>query len=85
MYAITMQNFGAPDVLEWTTVPSPALGHGEVRIDVVATAVNRADLMQRQGFYPPPPGASPAPSGAPGSPPRTWPSCRCSWRGTEAG
>lgn len=58
MYAITMQNFGAPDVLEWTTAPSPALGHGEVRIDVVATAVNRADLMQRQGFYPPPPGAS---------------------------
>ncbi|KAA0024597.1 NAD(P)H-quinone oxidoreductase [Antrihabitans cavernicola] len=58
MYAITMKNFGDPDVMSWSVAPDPQLGQGQVRIDVVATAVNRADLMQRQGFYPPPPGAS---------------------------
>ncbi len=42
----------------WQDVPEPELGVGEVRIKVHATAVNRADLMQRQGAYPPPPGAS---------------------------
>jgi putative PIG3 family NAD(P)H quinone oxidoreductase len=45
-------------VLSWGEVPDPVCGPGEVIVDVVATAVNRADLMQRQGFYPPPPGAS---------------------------
>jgi putative PIG3 family NAD(P)H quinone oxidoreductase len=40
-------------------VPAPALGPGDLRIRVAATAVNRADLLQRQGLYPPPPGASP--------------------------
>jgi len=49
---------GGPEVLQWTQVPDPELGHGEVRVDVTATAVNRADLQQRQGNYPPPPGAS---------------------------
>ena len=44
--------------LIWQDVPEPELGVGEVRIKVHATAVNRADLMQRQGAYPPPPGAS---------------------------
>jgi putative PIG3 family NAD(P)H quinone oxidoreductase len=39
-------------------VPDPEVGQGEVLLDVVATAVNRADLLQRQGLYPPPPGAS---------------------------
>jgi len=39
-------------------VPAPALAPGSLRIRVAATAVNRADLMQRQGLYPPPPGAS---------------------------
>lgn len=43
----------------WTEAPDPAPGHGEVLIDVLAAGVNRADLLQRQGFYPPPPGASP--------------------------
>jgi putative PIG3 family NAD(P)H quinone oxidoreductase len=49
---------GGPEVLEWTEVPDPVAGPGEVQIDVVASAVNRADLLQRQGHYPPPPGAS---------------------------
>jgi putative PIG3 family NAD(P)H quinone oxidoreductase len=44
--------------LEWTDAPTPAAGVGEVRIRVLATAVNRADLVQRGGGYPPPPGAS---------------------------
>jgi putative PIG3 family NAD(P)H quinone oxidoreductase len=46
-------------VLRLGEVPAPALGAGELRIAVAATAVNRADPMQRQGLYPPPPGASP--------------------------
>ncbi|MCP2164415.1 NAD(P)H-quinone oxidoreductase [Goodfellowiella coeruleoviolacea] len=58
MHAITVREPGGPEVLEWTEVNEPAPGAGEVLIDVAATAVNRADLMQRQGFYPPPPGAS---------------------------
>lgn len=45
--------------LVWTETERPALGVGQVRIAVHATAVNRADLVQRQGGYPPPPGASP--------------------------
>jgi NADPH2:quinone reductase len=39
-------------------VPDPAAGAGEVVVDVTAAGVNRADVSQRQGFYPPPPGAS---------------------------
>jgi putative PIG3 family NAD(P)H quinone oxidoreductase len=61
MHAITIREPGGPEVLEWTEVPDPSPGPGEVLLDVVATAVNRADLMQRQGFYPPPPGASDIP------------------------
>lgn len=45
--------------LSLTEVETPALVPGSVRIEVAATAVNRADLMQRRGLYPPPPGASP--------------------------
>ncbi len=58
MYAITVSEPGGPDALRWTEVPDPVAGPGEVVLDVVASAVNRADIMQRQGFYPPPPGAS---------------------------
>ena len=46
------------DRLTWTEAPVPELGPGQVQIDVHATAVNRADLVQRAGGYPPPPGAS---------------------------
>ncbi|WP_027342767.1 NAD(P)H-quinone oxidoreductase [Hamadaea tsunoensis] len=45
--------------LVWSEVPEPVAGDGEVLLEVAATAVNRADLLQRQGFYPPPPGAPP--------------------------
>ncbi|WP_020663354.1 NAD(P)H-quinone oxidoreductase [Amycolatopsis benzoatilytica] len=58
MHAITIREPGAPDVLEWTETPDPEPGPGEVLLDVAASAVNRADLLQRQGNYPPPPGAS---------------------------
>lgn len=44
--------------LVWAEVPDPEPGDGEVVVDVTASAVNRADVLQRQGFYPPPPGAS---------------------------
>ncbi|MGW4482869.1 NAD(P)H-quinone oxidoreductase [Amycolatopsis sp. NPDC004368] len=58
MYAITIREPGGPEVLEWTEVPDPSPGPGEVLLDVAASAVNRADLLQRQGNYPPPPGSS---------------------------
>jgi putative PIG3 family NAD(P)H quinone oxidoreductase len=58
MYAITIREPGGPKVLEWTEVPDPAPAAGEVLVEVAASAVNRADLLQRQGHYPPPPGAS---------------------------
>jgi putative PIG3 family NAD(P)H quinone oxidoreductase len=58
VHAITVEQPGGPEVLAWTAVPDPVAGPGEVLLDVVATAVNRADAMQRQGHYPPPPGAS---------------------------
>jgi putative PIG3 family NAD(P)H quinone oxidoreductase len=47
--------------MSWTEVEDPVPGPGEVLIDVAASGVNRADLMQRQGFYPPPQGAPPYP------------------------
>jgi putative PIG3 family NAD(P)H quinone oxidoreductase len=56
MHAVTCTGPGDVDVLRWAEVPTPHPGEGEVLIDVVASAVNRADLIQRQGFYPPPPG-----------------------------
>jgi putative PIG3 family NAD(P)H quinone oxidoreductase len=58
MRAVTLDGTGGPEVIGWGEVPDPVCGPGEVVIDVVATAVNRADLLQRQGAYPPPPGAS---------------------------
>ncbi|MFF3878315.1 NAD(P)H-quinone oxidoreductase [Streptomyces sp. NPDC001978] len=61
MHAITIPEPGGPEALVWDEVPDPVPGEGEVLVDVVASAVNRADLLQRQGFYNPPPGASPYP------------------------
>src|SRR3954464_9822933 len=58
MRAVTIAEPGGPEVLGWGEVPDPVCGPEEVVVDVAATAVNRADLLQRQGFYPPPPGAS---------------------------
>ena len=54
MYAIQIQG----DDLVWDTATAPQCGAGQVRIRVAATAINRADLVQRSGGYPPPPGAS---------------------------
>ncbi|MEU1263954.1 NAD(P)H-quinone oxidoreductase [Streptomyces cellulosae] len=61
MHAITIPEPGGPEALVWDEVPDPVVGEGEVLVDVVATAVNRADILQRQGFYDPPPGTSPYP------------------------
>lgn len=61
MYAITIPEPGGPDALVWTERPDPQPGPGEVVLDVAASGVNRADLLQRQGRYPPPSGASDVP------------------------
>ncbi|MEV0480471.1 NAD(P)H-quinone oxidoreductase [Streptomyces sp. NPDC050508] len=73
MYAITISEPGGPEALVWGEVPDPVAGEGEVLVEVVASAVNRADIMQRQGFYNPPPGAS------------LYPGLECSGRITEIG
>ena len=73
MHAVTLPTFGGPDVLTWAEVDDPAPGPGEVLIQVAATAVNRADLLQRQGKYPPPEGAPP------------WPGLECSGVIVEVG
>ena len=57
MHAVVITEPGGPEVLQWTEVPDPRPGPGEVLIDVAASAVNRADMAQRQGLYPPPRGA----------------------------
>ncbi|MER6314498.1 NAD(P)H-quinone oxidoreductase [Streptomyces sp. NPDC001581] len=61
MHAITIEQPGGPEALVWTDVPDPVAGDGEVLVEVAASAVNRADILQRQGFYDPPPGTSPYP------------------------
>jgi putative PIG3 family NAD(P)H quinone oxidoreductase len=66
MKAVVITEFGGPEVLALQDVPDPDPGPGEVLIDVAASAVNRADLLQRAGHYPPPKGAAP------------WPGLECS-------
>jgi putative PIG3 family NAD(P)H quinone oxidoreductase len=61
MRAVVITEPGGPEVLSFDVVPDPVPDSGEVVINVAASAINRADLMQRQGFYPPPPGAPPYP------------------------
>ncbi|MFG2498425.1 NAD(P)H-quinone oxidoreductase [Streptomyces sp. NPDC048441] len=73
MYAITIPEAGGPEALVWAEVPDPVPGDGEVLVEVAASAVNRADLLQRQGFYNPPPGSSP------------YPGLECSGRVTDIG
>jgi putative PIG3 family NAD(P)H quinone oxidoreductase len=58
MRAVIASGTGGPEVLSVGEVPDPTPGPGEALVAVAATAVNRADTLQRQGFYPPPPGAS---------------------------
>ncbi|MGW0870718.1 NAD(P)H-quinone oxidoreductase [Streptomyces sp. NPDC002740] len=73
MHAITIPEPGGPEALVWDEVPDPVPGTGEVLVEVVAGAVNRADILQRQGFYDPPPGAS------------RYPGLECSGRIVEVG
>jgi putative PIG3 family NAD(P)H quinone oxidoreductase len=73
MHAITIPEPGGPEALVWDEVPDPVAGEGEVLVEVVASAVNRADILQRQGFYEPPPGAS------------RYPGLECSGRIAELG
>jgi putative PIG3 family NAD(P)H quinone oxidoreductase len=56
--AVFADGAGGPEVLVVREVPDPEAGPGEVVLDIAAAGLNRADLLQRQGFYPPPPGAS---------------------------
>lgn len=58
MRAVVVTQPGGPDALAFEQVPDAAPAPGEVLVRVRATAVNRADIMQRRGLYPPPPGAS---------------------------
>lgn len=58
MRALIAPDPGGPEALQIVELPEPIPGPGEVVIDVTATAVNRADVLQRKGFYPPPDGVS---------------------------
>jgi NADPH:quinone reductase len=61
MTAIGFDAPGGPEVLRPETLPVPVPGPGQVLLRVAFAGVNRPDVIQRQGFYPPPPGASPIP------------------------
>ena len=58
MHAIQASEAGGPEVLSYDERPDPAPAEGELLLETLAAGVNRADLLQRRGFYPPPPGAS---------------------------
>ena len=61
MTAMGFDDPGGPDVLRPETLPVPEPGENQVLIRVSHAGINRPDVIQRQGFYPPPPGASPIP------------------------
>ena len=61
MRCVEISTPGAPEVLKLVDRPDPVAGRGEVLIRVAAAGVNRPDVMQRRGLYPPPPGASDLP------------------------
>ena len=61
MRGVSITEPGDADVLQITEIEAPTAGPGEVVVDMVAAGVNRADVMQRLGHYPPPAGASPLP------------------------
>ncbi len=73
MRAVVVLTPGGPEMLQVAEVPDPVAAPGEVVLEVAAVGVNRADLLQRQGHYPPPPGAP------------QWPGLECSGRVTEVG
>ncbi|HEX9709489.1 MAG TPA: NAD(P)H-quinone oxidoreductase, partial [Candidatus Thermoplasmatota archaeon] len=56
MRAVRIARFGGPEVLELARLPLPEPGPGEVRVRVASSGVNRADVIQRRGRYPAPPG-----------------------------
>lgn len=56
MRAVVVKEPGGPEALDVVDLPDPVAGDGEVVIGVVAAGVNRADVLQRQGHYSPPPG-----------------------------
>ncbi len=58
MQAMTLRHFGGPEELVLAHVETPTPRAGEVLLRVAAAGVNRADILQRQGHYPPPPGES---------------------------
>lgn len=58
MFAIQIDKTQPGNPMRWAEMPDPVPGHEEVLVDIHASALNRADLMQRAGNYPPPPGAS---------------------------
>jgi len=58
MRAVLMEGFGGVDVLKVGEVEKPVPGEGQVLVKVMATSINRPDLVQREGKYPPPPGDS---------------------------
>ena len=58
MKAITLSDFGGPEMMQYSDVDRPTAGEGQLLIRVHATSVNRPDVIQRQGNYPPPPGDS---------------------------
>ncbi len=59
MKVVVLRGAGGPDVLALEERAAPSLGDGEVRIEVAAAGLNRADLLQRRGLYPAPPGVTP--------------------------
>ncbi|MGW2683351.1 NAD(P)H-quinone oxidoreductase [Streptomyces sp. NPDC001414] len=61
MKAVSIKEPGGPEVLEWIEAEDPRPAAGEVVVDVAASALNRADVMQRLGLYPLAPGTSPYP------------------------
>src|ERR1039458_3520405 len=58
MKAVLLEGFGGVDVLRIGEVARPAPGEKQVLVKVMATSINRPDLVQREGKYPPPPGDS---------------------------
>jgi len=58
MKAITLSGFGGPEMMQYSDIETPTPGEGQILIRVHATSVNRPDVIQRQGNYPPPPGDS---------------------------
>lgn len=54
MKAVVLRQYGGPEVLQFEDVPAPVCGAEDILVSVVATALNRADLLQRMGFYPDP-------------------------------